>query len=63
MSRTAAKFTQADVARSIRAAKAAGAGGIELRPDGTIHISLMPAPRIEGDGSHFALVPEPEAVL
>jgi hypothetical protein len=40
MSRTAARFTQADVARSIRAAKQAGAGSVELRPDGTILISL-----------------------
>ncbi|WLC19329.1 hypothetical protein [Bradyrhizobium diazoefficiens] len=41
MSRTAARFTQADVARSIRAAKQAGAGSVELRPDGTIRISLI----------------------
>lgn len=40
MSRTPAKFTQADVARSLRAAKQAGAGSVELRPDGTILISL-----------------------
>jgi hypothetical protein len=40
MSRTGAKFTQADVAQSIRAAKQAGAGSIELRPDGTIRIVL-----------------------
>ena len=40
MSRTAAKFTQADVARSIRAAKQAGAGAVELKPDGTIRIEL-----------------------
>ncbi|MGY4596356.1 hypothetical protein ACVWXL_004102 [Bradyrhizobium sp. GM22.5] len=41
MSRTAARFTQADVARTIRAAKQAGAGSVELRPDGTIRISLI----------------------
>jgi hypothetical protein len=40
MVRTKAKFTQADVARSIRAAKQAGAISVELLPDGTIHISL-----------------------
>lgn len=40
MSRTPAKFTQADINRSIRAAKQAGAGGVEIRPDGTIFISL-----------------------
>lgn len=42
MSRTAARITQADVARSIRAAKQAGAGGVEVRPDGTIYIHLSP---------------------
>ena len=41
MSRTAARFTQADVARSIRAAKQAGAGCIRLLPDGTIMIDLQ----------------------
>jgi hypothetical protein len=40
MSRTPARFTQADVARSIRAAKQAGAGVVELLPDGTIRITL-----------------------
>ena len=40
MSRTAARFTQADVARSIRAAKQAGAGAVELRPDGAIVIHI-----------------------
>lgn len=40
MSRTPAHFTQADIARTIRAAKQAGAGGIEVRPDGTIFVYL-----------------------
>ena len=40
MSRTPARTTQADIARAIRAAKEAGAKGVEVRPDGTIHISL-----------------------
>lgn len=44
MSRTAAKFTQADVARSIRAAKQAGAGTVRLLPDGTILIDLQSEP-------------------
>lgn len=35
-----AKVTQADVARTIRAAKQAGAESIEVRPDGTISIEL-----------------------
>lgn len=47
MSRTAARITQADVARSIRAAKQAGAGGVEVRPDGTIFIHMtVPAGKI-----------------
>lgn len=40
MSRTPARFTQADAARTIRAAKQAGAGGVEFRPDGTIFVHL-----------------------
>ena len=40
MSRRAAKVTQADVARAIRAAKQAGAAGVEVRPDGTIYVRL-----------------------
>lgn len=44
MSRTAAKFTQADVARSLRAAKQAGFGSVRLYPDGTIRIDLQSEP-------------------
>ena len=40
MSRTPARFTQADVARTIRAAKQAGAAEVEVRPDGSILIRL-----------------------
>jgi len=50
MSRTAAKFTQADVARSIRAAKQAGAGAVRLLTDGTIMIILQADPA--GDNSN-----------
>lgn len=60
MSRTPARFTQADVARSIRAAKQAGAGLVELRPDGTIRISLMPT---EGDKTENPVAVEREVVL
>jgi hypothetical protein len=42
MSRTPAKVTQADVARAIRAAQQTGAGGVEVRPDGSIFIHLSP---------------------
>jgi hypothetical protein len=41
MSRTPARFTQPDVARALRAAKQAGAGTVELLPDGTIIIRLV----------------------
>ena len=40
MPRTAAKITQADVARTIRAAKQAGASSVEVRPDGTIFVRI-----------------------
>jgi hypothetical protein len=53
MSRTPAKVTQADVARCLRAAKQAGAYGVEIRPDGTIFIHL----------SDTSISVEPPAVL
>ncbi|RAI40061.1 hypothetical protein CH341_24580 [Rhodoplanes roseus] len=40
MPRAAAHFTQADVARVIRAAMQAGAGAVEVRRDGTMLILL-----------------------
>jgi len=40
MPHRAATFTQADIARAIRAAKQAGAEGVEVRPDGTIIVLL-----------------------
>lgn len=42
MSRRPAKITQADVARTIRAAKREGAAEIEVKPDGTMLIRLVP---------------------
>lgn len=44
MSRTPARFTQADVARAIRAAQQTGAGMVEIRPDGTIRVNLVQQP-------------------
>jgi hypothetical protein len=47
MPRRPAAVTQADVARTIRAAKQAGADSVEVRPDGTIVVLLKddaPAP-------------------
>jgi hypothetical protein len=43
MSRRAAKVTQADIARSLRAAKQAGAGAVRVMPDGTILIDMQPS--------------------
>jgi hypothetical protein len=62
MSRTPARFTQADVARSLRAAKQAGAGAVELRPDGTIRISLSPEPA-DAVKYQISVEPDPEIVL
>jgi hypothetical protein len=59
MTRTPARFTQADVARSIRAAKQAGAGSVELRPDGTIVISMVSA----GEKKEISVEAEREVVL
>jgi hypothetical protein len=42
MPRRAARITQADVARAVRAAKQAGADHVEIRPDGTILVKLSP---------------------
>jgi hypothetical protein len=58
MSRTPARCTQADLARSIRAAKQAGAGAVELLPDGTIRIILD-----ERDKPAQPVDPEREVVL
>lgn len=40
MSRTEAKFQQADIARAIRAAKQTGAGSVELTSAGNIIINV-----------------------
>jgi hypothetical protein len=57
MSRTPARVTQADVARAIRAAKQAGAGAVELLPDGRIRIDLT------GEKAEKAVEDEEEVVL
>jgi hypothetical protein len=50
MSRTPARFTQADVARAIRAAKQAGAGDVTVEPDGSIVIRLSSASSTHAEG-------------
>jgi hypothetical protein len=59
MSRTAARVTQADIARSLRAAKQAGAGAVDVLPDGTIRISLIPT----ADKTYTRLELEQEVIL
>jgi len=41
MSRRPVRFTQGDVTRAIRAAKAAGAPSLQIEPDGTIIVNLL----------------------
>ena len=60
MPRRRAAFTQADVARTIRAAKQAGAQHVEVRPDGTLLVKLSPEKPSDVLGD---LEPEREIVL
>jgi hypothetical protein len=57
MSRTPARFTQADIARAIRAAKQCDAAAIELLPDRTIRINLA------REAADQTCEPESEVVL
>lgn len=59
MSRTVARFTQADVARAVRAAKQAGAGDVVLQRDGTIIVRLSSAKMQPDDEKDL----EPDAVV
>jgi hypothetical protein len=47
MSKTAARFTLADIARATRAAKEQGAEAVEIAPDGTIRLILSGAHKNE----------------
>jgi hypothetical protein len=62
MPRRPAIITQADVARTIRAAKQAGAEGVEVRRDGTIVI-LLRAPSIVPEIEQPAAIKLPTVVL
>lgn len=44
MSKGLATYRQSDVARCVRAAKAAGAAAVEVRPNGAILIIIEPPP-------------------
>jgi hypothetical protein len=43
MSKTAARFTLADISRATRAAKEQGVAAVEIRPDGTIALIISGA--------------------
>jgi hypothetical protein len=60
MPRRPARLTQADFARAIRAAKQAGADHIEVRPDGTIVVMLVPD---AGMNQRYPLAAAKEIVL
>jgi hypothetical protein len=61
VSRRHARFTQGDVARAIRAAKAAGAPSLQIKPDGTIIINLLRSTAVQE--ADEAVEPEEHFVL
>jgi hypothetical protein len=61
MSRRPVRLTQGDVARAIRAAKAAGASLLQIKPDGTIIVNLV-KPTAEQETDE-AVEPEEHFVL
>jgi hypothetical protein len=61
--RRPAVITQADVARVIRAAQQAGAGVVEIRPDGTIRVILAPVPPAEPESDSNPIDPDNEIIL
>ena len=61
MSRRPARFTQGDVARAIRAAKAAGASSLQIKPDGTIIVHLLKSTTLQETDE--AVEPEEHFVL
>jgi hypothetical protein len=54
MSRTAARITQADVARAIRAAQQCGAGQVKITKEGEILIDPTPQKQREQDQKEVA---------
>jgi hypothetical protein len=52
MPRRPAKVTQADIARAIRAAKAAGAGEVTVDEEGVIRIALAGAVPVKPTNGH-----------
>jgi hypothetical protein len=63
MSRRPAKTTQADMTRAIRAAKQAGAAGVEVRPDGIIRVLLNAPEHAPQDDNNKGIDRKGEIVL
>lgn len=64
MPRTAAKVTQADIARTVRAvAQARVKAVVEVAPDGTIRVLIGENARAQQDQSQIAVEQEEEVVL
>jgi sulfite reductase beta subunit-like hemoprotein len=61
MSRTAARITQADVARAIRAAQQCGAGQIRITREGEILID--PVPQKQREQANGDIAPKRRIVL
>jgi hypothetical protein len=54
MSKTAARFTLADIARATRAARQEGAEAVEIKPDGTIRLLI----KVAKDDTHPKAEPQ-----
>lgn len=64
MSRRAARFTQADIARAIKAIEQTGANmAVEIAPDGTIRIVPLPLKQDSEEKPPVAIEEEAEAVF
>jgi len=57
MSYRPARYTQADVARAIRAAQQCGAGKVRIDPDGSITIEPVPTKKSEPRENEVASTP------
>jgi hypothetical protein len=55
MSKTAARFTLADIARATRAAKEQGAKAVEIKPDGTIRVIIAEESEAKPEGEKLKI--------
>lgn len=63
MPRTAARITQADVARCIRAARQAGAAAVEVHADGTILVLIEPLASCRAISPKIEVEPDEDIIL